>query len=199
VATGDTATHSAEHSAEHNADPHGADQHGADRHGAEERGAQRPDTELAAVDQPALNESEGAATTLSGRVSIARKVDAGASGIPFSPTQLTRLDEALTLSSRGTGLDFTVYIGDLGEDTRQEAERVHADAPGVSTAVLIAVSPGQRAVEIVTGEEAARRISDRGCKLAVMSMVASFKEGDLIGGLVSGLRMLSDQAGSAPR
>ena len=28
-----------------------------------------------------------------------------------------------------------------------------------------------------------------------MSMVASFKEGDLIGGLVSGLRMLTDQAG----
>jgi hypothetical protein len=32
-----------------------------------------------------------------------------------------------------------------------------------------------------------------------MSMVASFKEGDLAGGLVSGLRMLTDQAGSAPR
>jgi hypothetical protein len=30
----------------------------------------------------------------------------------------------------------------------------------------------------------------------VMSMVASFKEGDLIGGLVSGLRMLCDQAGT---
>jgi hypothetical protein len=28
-----------------------------------------------------------------------------------------------------------------------------------------------------------------------MSMVASFKEGDLVGGLVSGLRMLTDQAG----
>jgi hypothetical protein len=26
-------------------------------------------------------------------------------------------------------------------------------------------------------------------------MVASFKEGDLVGGLLSGLRMLSDQAG----
>jgi hypothetical protein len=32
-----------------------------------------------------------------------------------------------------------------------------------------------------------------------MGMVASFKEGDLTEGLVGGLRMLTDQAGSAPR
>jgi len=31
-----------------------------------------------------------------------------------------------------------------------------------------------------------------------MSMVASFKEGNLAGGLVSGLRMLTDQAGRRP-
>jgi hypothetical protein len=31
-----------------------------------------------------------------------------------------------------------------------------------------------------------------------MSMAASFKEGDLVGGLVSGLRMLCDQAGLPP-
>jgi hypothetical protein len=47
----------------------------------------------------------------------------------------------------------------------------------------------------VTGPEARLRLADRGCKLAVMSMVASFKEGDLVGGLLSGLRMLSGQAG----
>jgi hypothetical protein len=32
-----------------------------------------------------------------------------------------------------------------------------------------------------------------------MSMVASFKEGDLLGGLLSGLRMLGDQAGARRR
>jgi Domain of unknown function (DUF5130) len=153
--------------------------------------------ELSAVDPSALSEQEGVAITASGRVSIARKVEPGATALPFTSSQLARLDEALTLSSRGSGLNFTVYIGDLGEDTRAEAERVHAATPGVENAVLIALSPGQRVVELVTGAESARRLPDRGCKLAVMSMVASFKEGDLIGGLVSGLRMLSDQAGSA--
>jgi hypothetical protein len=135
----------------------------------------------------------------SGRISVARKVEPAEPTSPFTPTQLARLDEALTLSSRSTGLHFTVYLGDLGEDTRARAERLHADlGASAPSAVLVAVSPGRRAVEIVTGSEAHRRLADRGCKLAVMAMVASFTEGDLAGGLVSGLRMLTDQAGSPP-
>jgi hypothetical protein len=80
------------------------------------------------------------------------------------------------------------------------AEELHAaSGDPAAAAVLIAVSPGQRRVEVVTGAESTRRLPDRACNLAVMSMVASFKEGDLIGGLVSGLRMLTDQAGPAKR
>lgn len=113
--------------------------------------------------------------------------------------QLARLDEALTLSSRETGLDFSVYLGELGEDSRQAAEALHSSiGPAATRAVLIAVSPGERVVEVVTGEDAHYRVPDRAAKLAVMSMVASFKEGDLIGGLVSGLRMMTDQAGPNP-
>jgi hypothetical protein len=141
-----------------------------------------------------------AAITASGRVSIARERRPVTAELPFTPVQLARLDEALTLSSRSTGLHFSVYLGDLGEDTRASAETLHAThGSAAAESVLIAVSPGQRRVEIVTGEEAARRLPDRACNLAVMSMVASFKEGDLIGGLVSALRMLSDQAGRPPR
>jgi hypothetical protein len=142
----------------------------------------------------------GEALTVSGRLSAARAVKPQPPAVPFTPVQLARLDEALTLSSRETGLDFSIYLGDLGEDTRATAERLHASiGAGATDAVLVALSPGQRVLEIVTGEESHRRLADRGCKLAVMSMVASFKEGDLIGGLISGLRMLTDQAGSAPK
>lgn len=149
---------------------------------------------------PVIDESQlptGTVLTHTGRVSVARAYELATPELPFTPVQLARLDEALTLSSRATGLRFSVYLGSLGKDTRAEAESLHAgSADDVSHSVLIAVSPGQRAVELVTGQEANLRLPDRGCKLAVMSMVASFKEGDLIGGLVSGLRMLSDQAGS---
>jgi hypothetical protein len=138
----------------------------------------------------------GAVVTNSGRVSEAKMITDGIAPSPFSSVQLSSLDEALTIASRTTGLPFSVYLGALDGDTRAQAGALHALTPDPAHAVLIAVSPAQRVVEVVTGSEAARRLPDRSCRLAVMSMVASFKEGDLIGGLVSGLRMLSDQAGA---
>ncbi|OQO89458.1 DUF5130 family protein [Saccharomonospora piscinae] len=142
----------------------------------------------------------GAAVTASGRLSVAQMYEPATPSGPFTTAQLARLDEALTLASRETELHFSIYLGELGDEPRTGAESLH-DTLGATgdDAVLIAVSPGERAVEVVTGARALQRLSDRGAKLAVMSMVASFKEGDLIGGLVSGLRMMADQAGSPPR
>src|SRR4051794_14376541 len=114
----------------------------------------------------------------------------------FSYQELARLDEALTMSSRETGLRFTLYIGDLGRQTRLQAEELHARSGGNPTeSVLIALSPGQRVVEVVTGAAAARRLPDRACALAVLSMTGSFAAGDIVGGIVNGLRQMSDQAG----
>ena len=138
----------------------------------------------------------GSVVTSSGRISTAEVfTEPDLSGLPFTPVQLSRLDEALTLASRDSGLRFSVYLGELGANPTETAQRLHASAEGSDEAVLVAVSPEQRVVEVVTGPEARVRLPDRGAKLAVMSMVASFKEGDLLGGLLSGLRMLGDQAG----
>ena len=47
------------------------------------------------------------------------------------------------MSSRETGLRFTLYIGDLGTQTRIRAEELHAQSGGnPAESVLIAVSPG---------------------------------------------------------
>lgn len=150
-----------------------------------------------------VNEADlepGTVVTPSGRISAAKMHEPTTPFVPFKPAQLGRLDEALTLSTRETGLNFSVYLGELGSDSRAGAERLF-DTIGEHEreSVLIAVSPGERVVEIVTGEVATQRITQRGAKLAVMSMVASFKEGDLIGGLVAGLRMMTEQAGPAPK
>lgn len=119
---------------------------------------------------------------------------------PFSPRQLSRLDEALTMASRETGLDFSVYVGALDEPTREHAERLHAGLGAkAANGVLLAVSPGQRVLHIVTGELSSRRLPDRACALAALSMRASLSLGDLTGGIVSGLRMLSDQSGRIER
>ncbi|WP_300016266.1 DUF5130 family protein [Pseudonocardia sp.] len=143
---------------------------------------------------------EGSVITASGRVSTAENfVEPSPADHPFSPVQLARLDEALTLTSRDTGLRFSIYLGDLGGDPTARVAELHGGLEGPGEAVLVAVSPEQRVVEVVTGAEARVRLPDRGAKLAVMSMVTSFREGDLLGGLLSGLRMLADQAGGRRR
>jgi hypothetical protein len=144
---------------------------------------------------------EGAVVTASGRVSAAEIFSDETDAVhqPFTPVQLSRLDEALTLASRDTGLNFAIYVGGLGNDPERRSAELLDSLDNAAEAVLVAVSPGQRVVEVVTGPEAHTRLPDRGAKLAVMSMVASFKESDLLGGLLSGLRMLADQAGARRR
>jgi hypothetical protein len=119
-----------------------------------------------------------------------RAADAG----PFTAHQLSRLDEALTLSSRETGLTFSVYVGELQSPARAHAEALFERLDDGS--VLLAVSPGQRLLHIVTGPDSARRLPNRACALAALAMRASFANGDLVGGIVTGLRMLADAAGT---
>jgi hypothetical protein len=140
---------------------------------------------------------EGTVVTGSGRISAAVMVTEQPAPVPvFSQLQLARLDEALTLVSRHTRLRFSIYLGDLGADPRaRTGELFDQLGEAGDDSVLVAVDPGHRKVEIMTGPAARVRLADRGCKLAVMSMAASFKEGDLHGGLLSGLQMLSEQAG----
>ncbi len=133
-----------------------------------------------------------------GDVQIANPV-ASTPGGPFTPRQLFRIDEALSAADRETGLTFSVYVGDLEESSREHAERLADALPAPADSVLVAVSPDQRILEIVTGVHAAKRLPDRICALAALSMTAAFGGGDLAGGIVTGLRMLADQARMAAR
>ena len=109
---------------------------------------------------------------------------------------LLRVDEALRLADASTGLTFSVYIGDLERaDPRARRAAARRSWPTRPHSVLIAVSPNQRLLEIVTGADARRRILDRDCKLAALSMAAAFGGGDLGGGIVAGLAQLAEHAG----
>jgi len=114
---------------------------------------------------------------------------------PFSIRQLTRLDEALRVADRSTGLTFSVYVGDLSEPEREHAQRLHAQLADPARSVLVAISPNQRVLEIVTGSEARKRVPDRDSKLAALSMTAAFGGGDLAGGIICGLDQLATRAG----
>jgi hypothetical protein len=114
---------------------------------------------------------------------------------PFTTRQLLRLDQALRVADSSTGLTFSVYVGDLEEPPRVHAEKLHGQLPDPARSVLLAVSPGQRVLEIVTGAQARRRVPDRNAKLAALSMAAAFSGGDLTGGIIIGLDQLASHAG----
>ena len=117
---------------------------------------------------------------------------------PFTPRELARIDEALTLGSAETGLLFSLYLGDLGQSGRATAEALAARLPksAIGGSVLLAVSPGQRQLHIVTVAGATKRLPNRVCALAALGMRASFASGELTAGIVNGLRMLADGAGN---
>jgi uncharacterized membrane protein YgcG len=112
-----------------------------------------------------------------------------------------RIQEAIESCRRHNGLDVSVLLGDLVLDDltqfRSAAERLHAALGPERTlsAVLVVVAPGQRRVEVVTGPKVRRRVPDRVCSLAILSMTAAFSGGDLAGGIVDGLRQFADAAG----
>jgi uncharacterized membrane protein YgcG len=118
------------------------------------------------------------------------------SGEPFTNDQHRDIERVVEVAESETGLRFSVFVGNVDGDIRDAAESRHAgfgdDAPNT---VLVVVSPGDRLLEIVTGDAVSRRLSDRACALAALSMTTSFAGGDLAGGIVTGVRMLAEAAG----
>ena len=124
-------------------------------------------------------------------------------GDALSPEEIDQIGRTLQRANRETGVHFSVYLGDPidGTDSVDFADRAHralGDALA-RKAVLILVSPTSRRVEIVTGSEVSHRVNDRACGLAALSMSGNFAGGDLVGGIVTGLRMLADAAGQGAR
>jgi uncharacterized membrane protein YgcG len=118
------------------------------------------------------------------------------SGEAFTDGQVREISRACTAAGQETGLHFSVYVGPAEGDVREHAERLHAALDRrAPLAVLVLVAPGDRQLEIVTGKESSRRLSDRACALAALSMTTAFAGGDLVGGIVTGVRMLSEAAG----
>lgn len=116
-------------------------------------------------------------------------------GEAFSSRQQDDIVRAIRLARQQGDLPVSVYVGALDGDSRAAARRLHA-ALGSEAArfVLVAVDPGARRVEIVTGAEARRRLDDRAAALGAMTMTSAFQAGDLAGGISSGILTLAEQA-----
>jgi hypothetical protein len=148
---------------------------------------------------PAVVESElrhGYAMTSSGRVSGVHEAgDQFQDAPPFSDDERLAVDNVLTEATRATKVRFTVFIGDLGEDPAAGVDAIFPSTPEAARSVLIAVSPNDKAIEVRSGHEVADRANDRVCQLGVTAALSSFRQGELIDGLVSAVRVMAAAIG----
>jgi hypothetical protein len=150
--------------------------------------------EVATLKHAAL--PHGSTITTSGRISGVTEPGEVSVHYPFPINDLVTLDDALTYGSRAAGARFAVYIGDLGSDTGARAREILAKVPTPDDAVLIAVSPDQHAIEIVYGSGVRGRGAESAAPLGVAAAASAFRDGNLIDGLVSAVRVTS--AGISP-
>jgi uncharacterized membrane protein YgcG len=116
----------------------------------------------------------------------------------LSARQQDDVVRAIRLARQQSQLPVSVYVGTLEGDSRATALQLHgALGDEAASTVLIAVDPGARRVEVVTGSDARRRLDDRAAGLAAMTMTSAFQAGDLSGGITSGVLALAEQAQTA--
>jgi hypothetical protein len=145
--------------------------------------------EIATIDPAKL--PRGYALTTSGRISGVTEPGEVSVHYPFAVKDLVTLDDALTYGSRAAKARFAVYIGDLGADPAGRAREILATVATPDNAVLLAVSPNQRVIEVVYGSAVRGRGIESAAPLGVSAAASAFQEGNLIDGLISAVRVLS--------
>ncbi|MFW0784593.1 DUF5130 domain-containing protein [Gordonia sp. CPCC 206044] len=136
----------------------------------------------------------GTVVTNSGRISATRFPGQVPTTPPFSRDELIGLDDALKDASEKALVRFSVYIGDLGADPVADARQILLRAPEPANGALIAVSPNTHDTVVVSGVRVADRVNDRVAQLGVTAAVTSFRQGNLIDGLIAALRVMSTAA-----
>ena len=116
----------------------------------------------------------------------------------FTAAQRASLDQAIRAAEQVSRLEFSVFVGAAEGDPREYAERLHAALSTPSRSVLVMVDPTARLIEVVTGREVRRVLSDQEVAFAVLEMRTEFAAGDLLKGLRRGISMLAMSA-RAPR
>ena len=108
------------------------------------------------------------------------------------------INRAMQDAEAVSGFRFSVYIGASEGDSRVFATQLHSALVPRDTSVLIMVDPSARIIEVVTGRDARRSLTDDEVGLAVLAMQSDFSVGGIAGGLIRGLHQLAEQARRPP-
>ena len=104
------------------------------------------------------------------------------------------LDKAIRAAEQSCRFEFSVFIGRSEGDSRVYAQRLHASLVAPTRSVLVMVDPTARVIEVVTGAEVRRHLTDREVELAILAMQTDFANDDFVGGLKRGISMLAEHA-----
>lgn len=117
----------------------------------------------------------------------------------FSNAERLAIDTTIRKSEQLSRFEFSVYVGDAEGDERAFATRLHNTLVAPARSILILVDPGARVLEIVTGAEVRRKVSDTEIELTATAMQGEFAEGRLAEGIRTGITRIADHAhASAP-
>ncbi|OQS16649.1 DUF5130 domain-containing protein [Nocardia donostiensis] len=153
---------------------------------------------MASSKWPAVVEADlprGYVLTSSGRVSGVHEAGDLFREAPFSDEERLLMDNVLLEATRATKVRFNVYIGDLDGDPATAVDELFPTTPEAARSVLIAVSPNDRAVEVRSGKDVTDRATERVCQLGVTAALSSMRQGQLIDGLVSAVRVMAAAIG----
>jgi len=106
----------------------------------------------------------------------------------------TDLDRVIRSAEQSSRFEYSVFIGPAGDDATTYARRLHSALVAPARSVLVLVDPGARVVEVVTGSEVRRHLTDAEVELSILAMKDDFAHGDLLGGLKRGIAMLAEHA-----
>jgi len=111
-----------------------------------------------------------------------------------SSRERAELDKAIRAAEQACRFEFSVFLGGAQGDSREFADRLHASLVAPDRSVLVLVDRTARLLEVVTGTEVRRHLSDREVELTVIAMQSAFAAGDFVGGIKHGLAMLAEHA-----
>jgi len=117
-----------------------------------------------------------------------------AAGDGFTAADRYEIDRAIRAAEQASRFEFSVYVGAADEESTPFAQRLHHALVAPDRSVLIMVDPAARLLEVVTGADVRRHLSDRAVELAVLQMQSAFAADDYVGGLKRGIAMLAEHA-----
>jgi hypothetical protein len=103
------------------------------------------------------------------------------------------LTRSVKLAREISGLAFGAFIGKLPEG-RDSAIARHAQLPAAESAILVAVDPDARTIDIITGKDAHIFLDDRSCEFATLAFVSCAGAGDIVGGVREALVVMAEHA-----